>query len=130
MNKLLWLAPFATFIAGYAMMSFLFKTHVVQTPSIIGKNIQEAMRIAAKQGLSIKLIDEKDDPEIPSGLVISQIPHANALIKVHQPISCIISKKTTKITPSCVGLHLDQIQENCKKLGITCKILSTSKFCA
>lgn len=102
-------------------MGFLFKPKVVETPSIIGKNIQEAMRIVSKQGLSIKLIEEREDPEIPAGIVISQIPHAQSRIKVHQPISCIVSKKTGKVAPICIGKRLDEIDENCKKLGITFK---------
>jgi beta-lactam-binding protein with PASTA domain len=93
MNKYLWILPFICFLGGYWLMSVVYKTKTLQTPALVGKTVQEALRITANNALSIRLVKEQEDPELPAGTIISQNPLPNTHIKSHQAIQCVISKK-------------------------------------
>lgn len=112
-------------------MSFIYQSKSIQAPALIGKSIQEALRIAAKQGLSLRLVHEQDDSELPVGTVLSQNPLPNTHIKAHQSIHCIISKKTESLAPQLIGKNLDAIRKNLEERGISYKIYylsSTSPY--
>jgi beta-lactam-binding protein with PASTA domain len=94
MKKFLWVIPFLSFLSGYLIMSFIYQPKTAKTPSLIGKSVQQALNLAATQGLSLRLIAEKEETDIPAGTIISQNPLPNTHIKAHQAIACIVSKKT------------------------------------
>lgn len=101
-------------------MSTLYRPKIIETPLLIGKTIQEAMRITSQKNLSIKLFDEKEDPELPAGTIISQTPAANCPIKANQSMNVVVSKKTGRKAPCLVGKNLDIIQQEMKSQGLTC----------
>lgn len=119
MNRYLWIIPFASFLTGYAIMSMLYQSKTTQTPILIGKPVQEALILASKQGLSLRLVAEKEDPELPAGTVLSQNPLPHTHIKTHQPIHCIISKKKEYRVGHFMGKQLDQIKSELDQQTIT-----------
>lgn len=121
MNKFLWIAPFVFFLVGYSCMSILYQPKTVETPVLIGKTIQEAMRITAPKNLSIRLLDEKEDSELPAGTIISQNPVACCPIKANQSIIVVVSKKTVRKTPNLIGKQLDNITQDLKNTDFQCR---------
>ena len=121
-NKYLWIIPFASFLTGYAIMSILYQARTTQTPALVGKTIQEALRITAAQGLSMRLVDEQEDPELPAGIVIAQNPLPNTHMKTHQAINCVISKKTDHRAPQLTGKNIEEIQHDMEEKGINLKV--------
>ena len=122
MNKYLWILPFIGFLTGYWLMSVLYKTKTTQAPALIGKTVQEALRIAADNALSIRLIKEQEDAELPAGTIIAQNPLPKTHIKSQQAIQCVISKKTERRAPRLLGKKIEDIQGDLDALGITCKV--------
>jgi beta-lactam-binding protein with PASTA domain len=102
-NTYFWLAPFICFIAGYSAMHQLFHIPEFATPSVVGKNIHEAFAILSTHNLNARLLEEKEDPYLPSGTVISQTPQAGQQIKPHQSLFVLLSKKPSRINaPHCL----------------------------
>lgn len=122
MNKYLWIIPFASFLSGYCIMSMLYQAKTTQTPALVGKTIQEALRITAGKGLSVRLLNEQEDPELPAGTIISQNPLPNTHIKTHQAIYCVVSKQTELRAPKFIGKNLDDCRHELEERGIHCKI--------
>lgn len=122
MSKYLWLIPFISFLSGYFVMNRLYRAKTTETPALVGKNIQEALRITASKGLSIHLTDEQEDPEIPAGTVVSQNPLPKTHIKTHQAIHCTVSKKIEHKAPQLVGKKLEDIKNELKDSDITLKV--------
>ena len=122
MNKYFWIVPFASFLSGYLIMGMLFKSKTTQTPALVGKTIHEALRITANKGLSIRLVHEQEDLELPSGTVISQNPLPNTHIKTHQAIHCIVSKKTDHRAPELIGKNVEDMRAELESQGINLNI--------
>jgi serine/threonine-protein kinase len=122
MNKYLWPIPFICFLGGYGAMNILYKAKTTQTPALVGKTIQEALRITGQQGLSIKLVREQEDHELPAGTIIIQNPQPHTQIKSHQAIHCIISKKTELRAPLFMGKNINDCTSELDNLGIKYRI--------
>ncbi|HML19393.1 MAG TPA: PASTA domain-containing protein, partial [Candidatus Dependentiae bacterium] len=103
MKKFLWVIPFLSFLGGYLIMSFIYQPRAAKTPALVGKSVQQALNLAATQGLSLRLIAEREEPDIPTGTILSQNPLPNTHIKAHQAIACIVSKKTEQKIPNLIG---------------------------
>src|SRR5690606_10888770 len=90
----LFVLPFCRFILGYSIMYKIFNTCTVETPHLIGKYIHEVLPALTQYNLNLRLIEQKEDSEIPEGIIISQIPTSGSIIKPHQSIFVITTKKT------------------------------------
>lgn len=100
-------------------MAFIIGTPTLETPQCIGKNIQEALRILSDCDLNAKLLEEKEDNDIPEGTIIAQRPTFKQKIKPHQTVFLVVSKKSKKIpTPNLVGKTFSEIKEELKKNNI------------
>ena len=121
MNKYFWVVPFLSFLGGYCIMSYFYTPKTVRTPCLVGKTISDALRITASQGLSIRLIKEQEDPELPTGTVMVQNPLPQTHMKTHQAIHCIISKKTELRAPQIVGKKVEEVKNELDQLGISLK---------
>jgi len=111
-----WLLPFLFFIAGYFSLSLIYQQKKVITPSLIGKPIQEALTLASNNGLNIRILEEREDAELPEGTIISQNPRAFTAAKPNQTLFCMISKQPIIIMPHLIGKNekhaLLELQEN------------------
>jgi beta-lactam-binding protein with PASTA domain len=121
MKKFLWIIPFLSFLGGYLVMSFIYQPKSVKTPRLIGTSVQQALSLATAQGLSLRMIDEKEDPDIPEGTVLAQNPLPNTRVKIHQAIACTISKKPELKAPNLIGMSEDSIacERTLQKFGYT-----------
>jgi beta-lactam-binding protein with PASTA domain len=118
MKKFLWVIPFLSFLGGYLIMSFIYQPRSAKTPTIIGKSVQQALNLAASQGLSLRLLAEREEPDIPAGTILSQNPLPNTHIKAHQSIACVVSKKTEQQVPNLIGKSENDIINELASLKI------------
>ena len=58
----LWLLPFLSFLCGYQLIRSLYTVNTLTTPSIIGKEIQDAIKILSDNNLNPRILTEKEDP--------------------------------------------------------------------
>ena len=82
----LWLAPFASFFAGYLALSFLYKNETLTTPSLLGLPLDKALVILSTHNLNARIINQKEDPDLAAGTIISQTPAPGRTIKSNQAI--------------------------------------------
>jgi beta-lactam-binding protein with PASTA domain len=92
-SNLLWLSPFISFIAGYALISFFCANKTLITPSLIGQNLDKALINIAKQNLTVRVVSQKDNADLQEGTILSQTPAPGARIKEHQSLYLTISQK-------------------------------------
>ncbi len=110
----IWLAiPFLLFFSGYILMSFVTQVPEVDTPSLLGKQLNEAVSILSKLNLNARILNQKEDLELPEGTIISQTPKSGSKIKPNQSVFIITTKKPGKEkAPSFIGLKISENPDN------------------
>lgn len=119
----LWAVPFFCFIAGYLFLQWMSKVQHLEAPALVGKQLQDAVAQLSRKNLNIRLIAQKEDPDLPGGTILSQSPAAGQKIKPHQAIHAVISKKPEKISaPNLLNKSQETLDRELKALGIRSKI--------
>lgn len=110
LKNYLWLSPFISFIIGYYIMQHLFYTPEHITPNLVGKQVHEIIPIVTQYNLNIRLIDHKEEADLPEGIILNQTPTAGTMIKPNQPLFMVTSKKPLATrAPQCIGMSIDQL---------------------
>jgi beta-lactam-binding protein with PASTA domain len=106
----LWLAPFLSFVAGYCIMQRLFRAPESITPHLVGKQIHEILPLITQHNLNIRLIDHKEEADLPEGIILNQTPQGGTTIKPNQPLFIVTTKKPLAIrAPQCIGISVDEL---------------------
>lgn len=115
----LWALPFFSFLAGYFVLERMSRVAQLDTPAIIGKQLQQAVAELSDNNLNLRLIAQKEDPDLPQGTILSQTPAPGQKIKPHQALYVVISKQPEKIAaPLLLNKHDNAIQKELEALGI------------
>jgi hypothetical protein len=80
----------AFFLSATITIYTLFRIGDTRVPDCIGKPETEAKTLAEKAGLKVK-IQPRNDPTIPSGIVIETKPGPNASVKKDSLLSIFVS---------------------------------------
>jgi beta-lactam-binding protein with PASTA domain len=101
----LWLLPFLCFLLGYQIIRFFFTVDTLVMPKLVGRHLQEAVRMLSDQNLNIRIVEEKETTEVPEGTILSQIPLEGQKIKPYQSIFLVLSQRSsTTLAPTIQGL--------------------------
>lgn len=123
--SILWLLPFLSFIAGYQLIRLLTRTETIRVPSVVGLHMNEAIKILSTDLLNVRILAEKEDPDLHEGTILSQNPEPGQRVKTHQSIFLVITKKPAKArAPQLRGLICEQAQTKAAQAGITLKTIS------
>ncbi len=117
-NTMLWTLPFVCFIAGYVSLSQLYRHQRITTPALIGTTIQHACTIASNNCLNMRIIEQREDTELPEGTIISQNPQAYTAVKPNQTLFCAMSKQPNITAPDLINKSKEQALEELKQAGI------------
>lgn len=121
--------PFFSFLLGYLFLHLFIQKQEIVVPNVIGKNLQECIKILSDKSLSIKLLRMQQDNDLPDGIVLQQIPGPNQKIRPNQNIFITISKKPKPIiAPNFIGLNHKEITKNSKKEAILNKSFWLKSF--
>lgn len=108
------ITPFLCFIIGYMLCSYKFGNQTYQTPNLIGLLVYDAIKETSPAHINVQIISEKENNDFAPGTIIYQKPSPGRLIKAHQQILVITSKKTDPIiAPDFSKKSLSIIQKNC-----------------
>jgi beta-lactam-binding protein with PASTA domain len=122
LKQFLWSLPFFCFLAGYYLTDYLLYVPSIETPGLIGKNINYAIILLSGHNLNLRIIQEKEDNDLPEGTIIHQSPSAGQKVKANQTIFCVTSHQAqTKTAPNLINLPLESITERLKKERIRTK---------
>jgi len=115
----LWIAPFISFLLGYLIFGKLFEPKIFSTPSIVGKKLLQAVSILSDYKLNIRFIAQKEDPDLPTGTILSQKPLAGRKIKPNQTVFVVVSTKPPKVPcPYLINRPLDSINQTLENKNI------------
>jgi len=118
-KQYLWIIPFISFLCGYLIFGKLFEPKVFDTPAIVGKKLLEAVTILSDHKLNIRFIAQKEDPDLPTGTILSQKPLAGRKIKPNQAVFVVVSTKPPKTPcPTLINRSLDSITKILEKENI------------
>jgi len=118
LKEYLWLFPFFSFLAGYFLLNWIYHSKKCETPALIGKPLQEAIRLVSNQNLNFRLIEEREDEELPQGTIITQNPHPHMTIKPNKTIFCMASKKPVTVAPNFMCKTYEAIAATLQELGL------------
>jgi beta-lactam-binding protein with PASTA domain len=101
----------------------LYPAKELETPYVVGKNLQEACSILARHELNARLIEIVEDPLLAEGTVVSQTPRPGQKIKQNQAVFIIASTIPQKVScPDCVKKKYDDIQKELSTKNIQSKV--------
>ena len=89
------------------------------TPHLVGKQVHEILPLITQHNLNIRLIDQKEEADLPEGIILNQTPTAGTAIKPNQPLFIVTTKKPSAIqAPQCVGIHIDELTQQLQTTDI------------
>jgi len=128
-SHILWVLPFCSFIFGYYVLHLFLQKKTLYVPNIIGKSLQQGMIILSEKGLSLRLLREQEDADLPQGVVLDQIPKPQQKIRPSQNIFVTISKKPKPVlTPDFLGQHHTLIAKEVLKKSIQSRVFWLKSF--
>ncbi len=119
----LWLLPFCSFLGGYLFLYYYMQIPSLIVPSLVGKNIHEAVILLSQHKLNPRILAQKEEPALPEGTILRQVPTAGQKVKSQQPIFLVTAKKQPTIaTPNVINKSIDTITKELANTGIRFKI--------
>ena len=119
----LWILPFSSFLLGYCVIYIVTQKQQIYSPNVIGKNIQNCITIASEKGLAIKQLRQQEDPDLPEGTILDQIPKPQSAMRANQYLLLTVSKKPKGVlAPNFFGQNQKTITSASSKQGINSKI--------
>jgi serine/threonine-protein kinase len=117
-----WLALLAVVVGlafgGWTAYGAIFGAKEVQVPTLIGLTRAEAAEKADEAGFKLTVTDEKRDPEVEEGDIISQSPDDGLLLE-GKAISVVVSKGPPLVkVPNFTGMKLEKAEARLEKLGL------------
>lgn len=97
-KQFLWLVPFLLFLSSYFILHCLLTTTSLTTPSLIGKQLQDAIQILSDHNLNARILSQKEDNDLMPGTILSQMPASHSKIRPHQSVFFVMSKKSPQKT--------------------------------
>src|SRR5262245_28502318 len=92
---------------------------VVTVPNFVGETRAEASKRAAAQGLELEVVDQRNDPNVPSGAVLSQDPSAGAEVGAGRRIRVVLSLgSATHRVPDIVGQSARRVEIELRRDGL------------
>lgn len=108
----LWFLPFCSFFSGYFLLYYYLQAPTLLVPSLIGKNIHEAILLLSQLKLNARILDQKEEPALPEGTILRQLPTAGQKVKVSQPVFLVTTKKQPAVeTPIMINKSIDTIKK-------------------
>ena len=91
-------------------MQQLFRVPESITPHLVGKQVHEILPLITQHNLNIRLIDHKEEADLPEGIILNQTPMAGTTIKPNQPLFIVTTKKPLAArAPHCVGISIGEL---------------------
>lgn len=122
-KNFLWVIPFLSFTFGYWIMHHIMHIPEITIPHLVGKHVYTVLPIVTDNNLNLRLIDQKEEIDLPEGIILNQTPAAGTIIKQNQPIFIVTTKKPPCIhAPQWIGYTIKELQNQLKPHSISTRI--------
>lgn len=116
------LLPFTCFIIGYVVSNILIGNKNYTTPNLVGLSLYEAIKLTSPHQINIRILSEKENANIPAGIILSQRPSPDRIIKTHQPIFVTITKSLPDIkAPLLLQQSYESVEKICRDMKLKIK---------
>jgi beta-lactam-binding protein with PASTA domain len=124
-----WVVPFLGFIFGYFLTYLFVQKKEIIVPSVVQKEIQDAVGILSKNGLNIRIAKEQEDFVLPAGTIIQQAPIFGSIVRINQTVFLTVSiKPTPRIAPNFLDEKIDIIKDKSNLDGFRITSVSLGNF--
>ena len=124
-RSFLWILPFLSFLAGYQLLRTLSHVEVIEVPPVVGLHMHDAIKTLSSFQLNVRILAEREDLDVPEGIIITQTPIQGTKVKPHQSIFLVITRRPPKPrAPSLYGLPKDEAIAKAQERGIQLKAYS------
>lgn len=116
---------FTLTVGGTYLAFSLGRVGDVQIPDLVGLSTEEAQQQLKDLKLKYEVSEEKYDPEVPAGYIISQDPGylPNYKIKEKSTIKVVVSKGQEEVTvPKVAGMKKEEAVEELEKLNLKVEV--------
>lgn len=121
LTNLLWILPFAAFLAGYWILNLCYTVNRVPTPNLVGKSLSDAAKITSYANLNLRVISTQVEQDLAPDTILSQTPN-HPTIKPNQTIFVVISQKpATSLAPDLYNCDKATAQKQLETDGIKAK---------
>lgn len=121
-TSILWIIPFFCFLIGYYTLDRFLRSEELETPSLIGLNMHQAISILASKNLNLRFLATKEDSMLEPGIIISQSPNTGQKIKENQSVYVVIVTKPKNLkAPTLINKSLHEIQAELNPQKINAK---------
>lgn len=84
--------------------------------------MHEAVKTASHYDLNLRIVAEKEDPDVEEGVIVRQTPQSGTYIKSHQLVYVVVSKKPTPMkAPHLIGNLLSSASHIAEQHGLRLK---------
>lgn len=109
-------------MAGYYGASQLVINETIETPSLIGQNVTQAVLMLSPRNIHLRIIAKKEDADMPDGTILAQHPGQGHTIKAHQSINIVVSQQPLKLrAPRLIGLQEADVYKQGQKIPLRIK---------
>ncbi len=103
--------PFLAFFLGYFSSYWVLDRHMAfSCPMVIGESLENAVQIASRKQLGVRIIEEKIDNKVLPGTVLYQSPSAGSMVRARQTIVLIVAQQQQVMMPDVCGVKKDSIK--------------------
>ncbi len=101
-------------------------SQTVRVPTVVGKQVTTAQYLLQERGLQVKDIRYQHNPDLPQGVVMSQLPYPGATVKEGRRVYLTVSNGLETVTvPPLVGLSIRDARLALARAGLQLGSIST-----
>ncbi len=91
----------------------------VVVPNIVGMSVDEARQTLAQRNLSLAIVDQVYDPQIPAGQVVWAKPRAGKVVKEGRMVYARVSRGARSVeVPDVTSIDLDSAKQALAEVGL------------
>jgi serine/threonine protein kinase len=102
-----------------ALVTLTSEAQWVSTPRLVGMPVEEARRMVERAGLRFVLLEERDEPDAETGVVLEQSPASGERVPLGSEVSVVVNRPARELTmPAVVGYPVELVQDGLQSDGL------------
>lgn len=103
---------------GFLTLRILVPSEKIEVPSIVGKDMREAVLVLSEQNLGLRVVGRKFSSEIPQDIIISQLPPPQVKVRRDRTIEVVVSEGSRVVViPSLIGKKVREAKVDLSRKG-------------
>jgi serine/threonine protein kinase len=105
------------------LVTLTSEAQLVSVPGLVGMAVEEARRMVERAGLRFVVVEERDEPDAESGVVLEQDPASGERAPLGSGVSVVVNRPPRELTmPGIVGYPVELVQNGLESDGLRLEI--------